>query len=56
MAAGEWKFRHKPAGRIDTHARRMESGNFGKSKSVGGVRVLRIDFDPGDRESYGIDV
>ncbi|MFW5880631.1 MAG: type II toxin-antitoxin system RelE/ParE family toxin [Spirochaetota bacterium] len=45
-----------PAARIDRYVRRMESGNFGDSKSVGeGVRELRIDFGPGYRVYYGID-
>lgn len=45
-----------PAARIDRYIRRMESGNFGDSKSVGkGVRELRIDFGPGYRVYYGID-
>ena len=45
-----------PAARIDRYVRRMESGNFGDSKSVGkGVRELRIDLGPGYRVYYGID-
>jgi putative addiction module killer protein len=45
-----------PAARIDRYVRRMESGNFGDSKSVGeGVRELRIDIGPGYRVYYGID-
>ena len=45
-----------PAARIDRYVRRMENGNFGDSKTVGGgIRELRIDFGPGYRVYYGID-
>ena len=45
-----------PAARIDRYVRRMETGNFADSKSVGeGVRELRINFGPGYRVYYGLD-
>ena len=52
----EWfgKLDAAAAARVDRYVRRMEFGNFGDSKSVGGgVRELRISFGPGYRVYYG---
>ena len=44
------------AARIDKYVRRMEQGNMGDSKVVGGgVLELRIDYGPGYRVYYGKD-
>ncbi len=44
------------AARIDKFVRRMEQGNMGDSKVVGGgVLELRIDYGPGYRVYYGKD-
>ncbi|MBT3297152.1 MAG: type II toxin-antitoxin system RelE/ParE family toxin [Verrucomicrobia bacterium] len=44
------------AARIDKYLRRMEQGNFGASKPVGGgVIELCIDYGPGYRVYYGRD-
>ncbi|MCK4563657.1 MAG: addiction module protein [Verrucomicrobia bacterium] len=44
------------AGRIDSYVRRMENGNFGDSKPVGGgVQELRMHFGAGYRVYYGRD-
>ena len=44
------------AARVDRYVRRMEQGNFGDSKPVGGgVQELRISFGPGYRVYYGRD-
>lgn len=55
---GEWFDRLDPvaAARIDRYVRRMEAGNFGGAKPVGGgVNELRMDFGPGYRVYYGMD-
>jgi len=55
---GEWFHRLDAvtAARVDRYVRRMEHGNFGDSKSVGGgVRELRIHYGPGYRVYYGQD-
>ena len=44
------------AARIDSYVRRMENGNFGDSKSVGGgVLELRMRFGAGYRVYYSRD-
>lgn len=44
------------AARVDRYVRRIENGNFGNSKPVGGgVQELKIDFGPGYRVYYGKD-
>lgn len=44
------------AARVDRYIRRIENGNFGNSKAVGGgVQELKIDFGPGYRVYYGRD-
>ncbi|MEI8205249.1 MAG: type II toxin-antitoxin system RelE/ParE family toxin [Kiritimatiellales bacterium] len=44
------------AARVDRYIRRIENGNFGNSKPVGGgVQELKIDFGPGYRVYYGRD-
>jgi len=44
------------AARIDRFVRRMENGNFGDSKQVGGgVQELRMHFGAGYRIYYGRD-
>ena len=44
------------AARVDKYLRRMEQGNLGDSKSLGGgLRELRIDYGPGYRVYYGRD-
>ena len=44
------------AARIDKYVRRMEQGNMGDSKVVGGgVLELRIDYGPGYRVYYSKD-
>ena len=46
----------KAAAKIRTALARMESGNFGDTKSVGsGVLERRIDFGPGYRVYFGKD-
>lgn len=46
----------KAAARVDRHIRRMENGNFGWSKPVGGgVHELKTDIGPGYRVYYGRD-
>lgn len=55
---GEWFNRLNPvtAARVDRYVRRMEAGNFGASKPVGGgVFELPMDFGPGYRAYYGLD-
>ena len=44
------------AARVDRYIRRIENGNFGNSKPVGGgIQELKIDFGPGYRVYYGRD-
>jgi len=44
------------AARVDRYIRRMEAGNFGASKPVGGgVFELPMDFGPGYRAYYARD-
>ncbi len=44
------------AARVDRYIRRMEAGNFGAAKALGGgVNELRLDFGPGYRVYYGMD-
>lgn len=44
------------AARVDRYIRRLESGNFGVAKVVGGgVSELRLDFGPGYRVYFGRD-
>lgn len=55
---GDWFDRLDPvtAARVDRYIRRMEAGNFGASKPVGGgVYELPMDFGPGYRAYYGRD-
>jgi len=55
---GEWfdRLDSGTAARVDKYIRRLESGNFGSSKSVGeGVYELKIDLGPGYRVYYGRD-
>ena len=57
-AFGEWFDRLDPvtAARVDRYIRRMEAGNFGASKPVGGgVHELPMDFGPGYRVYFGRD-
>jgi putative addiction module killer protein len=47
---------HQAAARVQTTIERMEDGNFGDHKSVGGgVMERRLDFGPGYRIYYGRD-
>jgi putative addiction module killer protein len=42
------------AARVDRYIRRMEAGNFGAAKPLGGgVYELRMDFGPGYRVYHG---
>ena len=42
------------ADRVDRYIRRLETGNFGAAKSLGGgMFELRMDFGPGYRVYYG---
>ena len=44
------------AARVDRYLRRLESGNFGAAKVLGGgVSELRLDFGPGYRVYFGRD-
>ena len=44
------------AARVDRYIRRLESGNFGAAKALGGgVSELRLDFGPGYRVYFGRD-
>jgi putative addiction module killer protein len=44
------------AARVDRYIRRMEAGNFGAAKALGGgLHELRLDFGPGYRVYYGRD-
>jgi len=44
------------AARVDRYIRRLEAGNFGAAKPLGGgVFELRLDFGPGYRVYYGRD-
>lgn len=42
------------AARVDRYVRRLEQGNFGHAKAVGGgVSELKVDLGPGYRVYYG---
>ena len=44
------------AARVDRYIRRLECGNFGAAKMLGGgVSELRLDFGPGYRVYFGRD-
>lgn len=52
----DWFSRLDPvtAARVDRYIRRLENGNFGAAKVVGGgVSELRLDFGPGYRVYFG---
>jgi putative addiction module killer protein len=56
FASWFYKLDAAAAARVDRYIRRIENGNFGNSKAVGGgVQELKIDFGPGYRVYYGRD-